>query len=1768
MKSTSLSARSHCDAAVLASLSLTISLHAIDINKANNTDNLNAGTSWSGGTAPGTSDVGVWDSTVTGANNISLGGALSWSGIRIANPGGTVTINAGDSLTLGSAGIDMSAATQNLTLGNAVTLGAAQAWNVGTGRTLTTTGALGGSAALTKSGAGMLILSGANSSTGAVAVSAGTLKAGAANALGSITPVAGTSITAGATLDLGGFAQTTGSLSGAGIVTSSAAAGSLTLGGDNATANFTGTLNSANITTVNKTGTGTQTLTGTGFWATANTTSQYNILDGTLTIDATGVTSAAQILASGWAVSPGKTFNLNYNTGGSTLLFKTGALSGSGTVNLTGAGCIDFWASGTSSSLNGFTGQLNIGCSSLSIQTDTLAKATTTASVNISAGKFLDLRSQGFGCDKLTGTGIVADSHSAGGFGTLTVGTANGSSQFDGIIKDTDTSMIGYSAGGGIALTKTGTGTLTLTGATTYTGATTINDGTLVLSNAAGWASNVSFATSNSPKLQINTPLAADAWNFNKVISGANTNATFEKTGPGSVTITTSQTYTGATTVTAGALRLQSTEYTTAFPSIPGMKVWLDAADPEADGNTTSPTGGAAISTWKNKGTLGASGDFTAVQTGNAPTYTASVAAFNNKPTITFNAATGKQLANTTNFTNTVSVVYVGRIGATKQRLVSGNTVNWILGYWNGNMNANYWNGGSLGTAADINPHIWINGATGGANPLGYRFDAAGETLLGNGSSTGPTAGLMLGGGWAGAEKSDGDIAELFVFDHQLTTAERVQLEGYLYNKYFGSQFPTGVTSIASSSPVSVANGATFGGFGSAGNIAVSGGGTLEGGNSGAGTLTANNVTTSGTTTFKGSLSTAPGSRALAVTNLAINGGDQSLLINPSGTGLTSGTYDLLVSANPITAPGATSVQAALKPASRLFTPVLDGTGTKIQVVYDPNASVYWTGAASSAWNTSATNWKLSGNNADTQFQGNDVVYFHDSPATSVVDISGADVSPMSVTFDNTGATSYTLQGSNGISAGTITKLNGGTLNITNVNNTTGAVALNGGTVSLSQSGGLGTGNLSFDGGSLSYGGSNTTWTRNLGFNAGGGTLSVANAATTLTLSGAISGPGALTKSGAGAIALSNANSLSGLSGNLTVNAGGLLLSATSGYTGVAHIAGGTLQLAAANALVSTNNVVFDNNGANPTFYFNNPSNTIGTLTVGSNVTGAIVQTSQWSPTINGVTTLNSALTQKGLAGNGWNGVVFKQKITGNGAGAGNDSLILDANGQTAISAAFVWQYDGSAANDYVGNIRVKGGTTNAQALGGSFTPNNVTIPDAAMMTIETGSTFRWNNTGGIAVIETLDGLAGGGVYDRAGAGATSSLTINANNSANNGARVFSGNLASLASLTLGGTGMQEFVGVSPNFAFGTNLNNGTLRLTKTSSWNSDIVLGAADTPVLQLNALLANDSWTFGKVISGGSATATVEKIGAGTVTLSVGGTYTGTTTVNGGTLLITNPTGSGTGSGAVTVNASGTLGGTGSLSGTVTGAGTLAPGTAGTGTLTTGAVTLTGTYACQIDGANSDKLVVNGSLSLTGATLAISTISAPTAPSYVIATYTGTAPAFTTVTGLPAGYAVDTSTPGQIKVATPYASWASSKGLTEANGGKHDNPDGDGLDNLMEYAFGTDPLVSSGTPIAWSGATLTSPGSPTTSITNNGNSVDYRAVFGRRQDYLAAGLIYTVQFSADLSQWVNSSATPTVIATGTEVDAVSVPYPLFIPTTRGMEKPTFFRVSVTENP
>ena len=106
-------------------------LLASDIFKANNASNLNLSAAWVGGVVPGSNDVAQWDGTLTAANTVLLGADTSWSGAKILSPGGLVQINAGNKLTLGASGVDMSTANNNFTLNCALTIGADQSWNAG-----------------------------------------------------------------------------------------------------------------------------------------------------------------------------------------------------------------------------------------------------------------------------------------------------------------------------------------------------------------------------------------------------------------------------------------------------------------------------------------------------------------------------------------------------------------------------------------------------------------------------------------------------------------------------------------------------------------------------------------------------------------------------------------------------------------------------------------------------------------------------------------------------------------------------------------------------------------------------------------------------------------------------------------------------------------------------------------------------------------------------------------------------------------------------------------------------------------------------------------------------------------------------------------------------------------------------------------------------------------------------------------------------------------------------------------------------------------------------------------------------------------------------------------------------------------------------------------------------------------------------------------------------------------------------------------------------
>jgi fibronectin-binding autotransporter adhesin len=127
----------------------------------------------------------------------------------------------------------------------------------------------------------------------------------------------------------------------------------------------------------------------------------------------------------------------------------------------------------------------------------------------------------------------------------------------------------------------------------------------------------------------------------------------------------------------------------------------------------------------------------------------------------------------------------------------------------------------------------------------------------------------------------------------------------------------------------------------------------------------------------------------------------------------------------------------------------------------------------------------------------------------------------------------------------------------------------------------------------------------------------------------------------------------------------------------------------------------------------------------------------------------------------------------------------------------------------------------------------------------------------------------------------------------------------------------------------------------------------------------------TFSAPISGGTPGRTFTKAGAGTLVFGGDNTYILPTTISAGTLLVNNSTGSGTGTGNVTVDVNATLGGTGTISGLVTANGNISPGTSA-GILTLGnGLDLSGGGTCVWElaanstsnaGTDFDRVVLTG--------------------------------------------------------------------------------------------------------------------------------------------------------------------------------------------------------------
>ncbi|MEI7912833.1 MAG: autotransporter-associated beta strand repeat-containing protein [Verrucomicrobiota bacterium] len=468
-------------------------------------------------------DITTGEALTLSGLGLSSGGALVNNITGTATWGGTVTLGADTRINSVNGTLDLintgtiTGSGFNLTLGG---LGNIQIESViGTG---------GGT--LTKDGAGTVTLFGSSTYTGATMISAGVLNIQADTAFG--TTAGGVTVSSGAALEIQGVITVGNESLNIGGTGVSSAGALRNVSGNNT---YGGLLTLSAATRINS-DTGALTLSNSG----TITGASYG-----LTVGGDGDTSIASIIGT---------------TSGTLTKDGIGTLTLSGASTYTGTTTIQAGVLSINSikSVNG--GSSAVGAPTTSTNgTIAIGSTTTNANLTYTGGvqttdRIIDLAgSTGGATIDQSGTGLLkfTSALTATGVGakTLTLqGSSAGTGEIAGAIVD--------SSGGATSLIKTGSSTWALSGTSTYTGATLISGGTLQIGSGgtSGKLSTSSPITDNGTLAFNRTDALLQGTDFYNVITGTGGNVI--QAGTGTTTLGNSNTYSGATTISAGKLSI------------------------------------------------------------------------------------------------------------------------------------------------------------------------------------------------------------------------------------------------------------------------------------------------------------------------------------------------------------------------------------------------------------------------------------------------------------------------------------------------------------------------------------------------------------------------------------------------------------------------------------------------------------------------------------------------------------------------------------------------------------------------------------------------------------------------------------------------------------------------------------------------------------------------------------------------------------------------------------------------------------------------------------------------------------------------------------------------------------------------------------------------------------------------------------------------------------------------------------------------------------
>ncbi|KQV89291.1 autotransporter-associated beta strand repeat-containing protein [Pelomonas sp. Root1237] len=312
--------------------------------------------------------------------------------------------------------------------------------------------------------------------------------------------------------------------------------------------------------------------------------------------------TGATNVEAGWLVQEGASRSSAFNLSGSTVLelqvnqgTRDGAVDvkfagSAATLRKTGAGMAVWTGSKAVFALDEF--------STIDVQGGTLVGGSygnedwsaNKSRLNVAAGATFEGVEANVRVDSLSGAGTIKSGFNGAGYSAFTMGVANGSDVFSGVL------------GGSGNFVKEGTGFQGLTGANTFTGRLTINGGMVQIGNGGITGSLATALVTNNGTLSF---ARSDNISFAGAIDGT---GVLVKQSAGVLTLGAANTYTGQTQVQSGVLLLQnSTRSAEFFITSPTATVELNvasgtranAADTLFSGKGTLRKTGAGVATWQ-----------------------------------------------------------------------------------------------------------------------------------------------------------------------------------------------------------------------------------------------------------------------------------------------------------------------------------------------------------------------------------------------------------------------------------------------------------------------------------------------------------------------------------------------------------------------------------------------------------------------------------------------------------------------------------------------------------------------------------------------------------------------------------------------------------------------------------------------------------------------------------------------------------------------------------------------------------------------------------------------------------------------------------------------------------------------------------------------------------------------------------------------------------------------------------------------------------------